>query len=65
MANANTQVERARERSVLSRVASLTFQEILSPPESEETSFCGLRTYFDTCVARPWEEYELENQKIW
>lgn len=60
----NTQVKLTQKSNLLAKEASVTFREILQSPASRETSFCGERFCYESCIAHPWEIYELENRKL-
>lgn len=49
---------------LLARKSSTTFEEMLKSSASGETSFCGERFIYKTCVAHSWEAYELNNRKL-
>ena len=56
------QVRLSKKSKLLANNSLDMFEEILTIPK--ETSFCGERLNFETCVSYPWEVYELQNRKL-
>ena len=60
----NAKMKLAKKANTLAKKTSVSFKETSKTPVLRETSFCGERISYDSCVTYKWEISDLEHRKL-